>query len=119
MEPRYQAVVAVVQDGWKFVEVAEHFGVSPQDHRAKGTVWRALMRPVVSGEGPFELEPRYAGRLGNDLGRPGRADTGESGISPQRSTHTRCRRIVTKSLPSPPNRGILPCHRGWPSHCRS
>jgi hypothetical protein len=36
MEPRYQAVVAVVQNGWKFVEVAEHFGVSPQDHRAKG-----------------------------------------------------------------------------------
>jgi hypothetical protein len=26
--------------------------------------------------------------------------------------HEGCRRIVTKNLPSPPNRGILPCHRG-------
>jgi transposase len=30
MEQRYQAVLAVVQDGWKVVEVAEHLGVSRQ-----------------------------------------------------------------------------------------
>jgi transposase len=30
MEQRYQAVLAVVQDGWKVVEVARHLGVSRQ-----------------------------------------------------------------------------------------
>ena len=30
MEQRYQAVMAVVQDGWKVTEVAEHFGVARQ-----------------------------------------------------------------------------------------
>ncbi|HEX6330550.1 MAG TPA: leucine zipper domain-containing protein [Actinomycetota bacterium] len=30
MEQRYQAVLAVVQDGWKVVEVAERLGVSRQ-----------------------------------------------------------------------------------------
>ena len=30
MEQRHQAVLAVVQDGWKVVEVAEHLGVSRQ-----------------------------------------------------------------------------------------
>jgi DNA-binding NarL/FixJ family response regulator len=28
MEQRYQAVIAVVQDGWKITEVAEQLGVS-------------------------------------------------------------------------------------------
>jgi transposase len=30
MEQRYQAVLAVVQDGWKVVEVADRLGVSRQ-----------------------------------------------------------------------------------------
>jgi len=30
MEQRYQAVLAVIQDGWKVVEVAERLGVSRQ-----------------------------------------------------------------------------------------
>ena len=30
MEQRYQAVLAVVQDGWKVVEVARRMGVSRQ-----------------------------------------------------------------------------------------
>jgi DNA-binding NarL/FixJ family response regulator len=30
MEQRYQAVLAVVQDGWKVTEVAERLGVSRQ-----------------------------------------------------------------------------------------
>ncbi len=30
MEQRYQAVLAVVQDGWKVIEVAERLGVSRQ-----------------------------------------------------------------------------------------
>jgi transposase len=30
MEQRYQAVLAVVQDGWKVVEVARRLGVSRQ-----------------------------------------------------------------------------------------
>jgi transposase InsO family protein len=34
MEPRYQAVLAVVQDGWKVVEVARRLGVSRQSVHA-------------------------------------------------------------------------------------
>jgi hypothetical protein len=34
MEQRYQAVLAVVQDGWKVVEVAERLGVSRQSVHA-------------------------------------------------------------------------------------
>ena len=30
MEQRYQAVLAVVQEGWKVIEVARRFGVSRQ-----------------------------------------------------------------------------------------
>ena len=30
MEQRYQAVMAVIQDGWKISEVAEHLGVARQ-----------------------------------------------------------------------------------------
>jgi transposase-like protein len=30
MEQRYQAVMAVIQDGWKVTEVAEHLGVARQ-----------------------------------------------------------------------------------------
>ena len=30
MEQRYQAVMAVVQDGWKIAEVADRLGVTPQ-----------------------------------------------------------------------------------------
>jgi transposase len=30
MEQRYQAVLAVIQDGWKVTEVADHLGVSRQ-----------------------------------------------------------------------------------------
>jgi transposase len=30
MEQRYQAVLAVIQDGWKVVEVADRLGVSRQ-----------------------------------------------------------------------------------------
>ena len=33
MEQRYQAVLAVVQDGWKVTEVAERLGVSRQSVR--------------------------------------------------------------------------------------
>ena len=32
MEQRYQAVLAVIQDGWRVVEVAERLGVSRQAH---------------------------------------------------------------------------------------
>lgn len=31
MEQRYQAVLAIVQDGWKVSEVAEHLEVSRQE----------------------------------------------------------------------------------------
>jgi transposase len=34
MEQRYQAVLAVVQDGWKVTEVAERLGVSRQSVHA-------------------------------------------------------------------------------------
>jgi len=34
MEQRYQAVLAVVQDGWKVTEVAQRLGVSRQSVHA-------------------------------------------------------------------------------------
>jgi hypothetical protein len=44
MEQRYQAVLAVVQDGWKVVEVAERLASPAQERRAKGAVWQAPSR---------------------------------------------------------------------------
>ena len=35
MEQRYQAVLAVVQDGWKVTEVAERLGISRQNAHAR------------------------------------------------------------------------------------
>jgi hypothetical protein len=37
MEQRYQAVLAVVQDGWKVVEVARRLGVSRQNVHASSS----------------------------------------------------------------------------------
>jgi Homeodomain-like domain-containing protein len=61
MEQRYQAVLAVVQDGWKVVEVADRFGVSRQTvhaaHRALtwgGNAVQHLLDPVPYGDVTFE-----------------------------------------------------------------
>ena len=43
VDQRYQAVMAVVQDGWKVTEVAEHFGVARQ------TVHRWIARHNAGG----------------------------------------------------------------------
>lgn len=45
MEPRYQAVLAVVQDGWRVVEVARRVGVSRQTVHA----WIARYEEVLGG----------------------------------------------------------------------
>ena len=48
MEQRYQAVMAVIQDGWKVTEVADRLGVARQ------SVHNWIAHPLV---GPQGLEP--------------------------------------------------------------
>ena len=92
MEQRYQAVLAVVQDGWKIVEVAQRMGVSRQTvHRWIARYQREGLaslsdhshRPQhcphqISAEVEAlicEIRRRHAGwgplRIGHELGRAG------------------------------------------------
>ena len=48
MERRYQAVLAVIQDGWKVVEVADRLGVSRQAVPSWIARYQAVPREVPS-----------------------------------------------------------------------
>jgi transposase len=48
MEQRYQAVLAVIQDGWKVVEVADRLGVSRQAVHSWIARYQAVPREVPS-----------------------------------------------------------------------
>ena len=63
MEQRYQAVLAVIQDGWKVVEVADRLGVSRQ------TVHSWIARYKQAGSRPSPTVP--TGRLLSPPDRPG------------------------------------------------
>src|SRR6058998_1284431 len=96
MEQRYQAVLAVVQDGWKVVEVARRFGVSRQSVHAwmaryeRGGLSSLADRSHRPGSCPHQTdaeieamicEPR---RIEHHLGRAGVSPV------PSRSSIYRC-----------------------------
>ena len=53
MEQRYQAVMAVVQDGWKVTEVAERLGVT----RRRSTTGSPAMKPADCRPSPIVAPP--------------------------------------------------------------
>jgi len=67
MEQRYQAVLAVVQDGWKVVEVAERLGVgrTAAPTRPMRTSRRLICELRRAGLGPRRIEHQL-GRAGID-----------------------------------------------------
>jgi transposase-like protein len=81
MEQRYQAVLAVTQDGWKIVEVARKLGVSRQSVHAwvkryeQGGLAASALKPL--GRRPYQSRP-YQNGLDPGL-RPARARSGLCG----------------------------------------
>ena len=71
MEQRYQAVLAVVQDGWKVTEVAERLGVSRQAVHAwiaryeQGGLPALADRSHRPGTCPHQIAPRSRHRSAN------------------------------------------------------
>jgi transposase len=70
MEQRYQAVLAVVQDGWKVVEVARRLGVSRQSvhnwiarYEAGGLAKEGCIRDPPGGRGPRRGGGLWGGRV--------------------------------------------------------
>jgi transposase len=76
MEQRYQAVLAVVQDGWTVTEVAERLGVSRQSVHA----WIARYEPAASR--PWSIVPPARLLSPPDPGRDRRRDLRDAPRAP-------------------------------------
>jgi transposase len=85
MEQRYQAVMAVVQDGWKITEVAERLGVSRPVHR-----W--IARYETGGLAALERAV---------VRRTARSLMSATGITRWQSTHRAVGRSEQPALPGP------------------
>lgn len=118
MEQRYQAVLAVVQDGWKVSEVAERLGVSRQSVHPWIARFEAGGRPSLAvdvryqrlGDLPAEVIDHRGGhvhRYDSPVGRGGKRQAS----SPGAQVHKGRRLAPCWCRKARSSRGSVPCLR--------